>query len=50
MIIWEQVPPLIIQEKELQRTNKDTSDDMQKVKTEIAKNQERIDYAQKNDA
>jgi site-specific DNA recombinase len=37
----------IILEKELQRTTKDTSDDMQKVKAEIAKNQERIDYAEK---
>jgi site-specific DNA recombinase len=37
----------IIIEKELKKTSKDTSDDTQKIMAEIAKNQERIDYAEK---
>lgn len=37
----------IIIEKELKKTSKDISDDSQKIRAEIAKNQERIDYAEK---
>ena len=37
----------IIIEKELKKTSEDISDDTQKIRAEIAKNQERIDYAEK---